>query len=149
LCVGLLLPQCTNELLEPHVMPGGVVRASIDGGALVAAQGLCTITADPITLNAASGDLSFGLIGGSDAGGRTAFSVLAGPNTAITLPIAGTTQLQVYAGGGGCVAATGSVVLSIDANGNAMGTVTASGTRSDGVTACNIDGAISAVPVQR
>ena len=134
----------TQELLEPHVEPGGKVTAMLDGAGPITSTALGDQTKDPFSVSGFSPILTFGLV--APAAGTSTLSMA---NQAVTLALpSGGVQLEIHAAGTGCAASSGLVHLSTDGSSNLDGDFTASGTAPDG-SACSFTGTLEGVPVSR
>jgi hypothetical protein len=134
-----------------HIMPGGVVRASIDGAAQ-AGPGLVSAKAEPMSLSGYTTNMTFGLVAGEDAGGRTALQALgvAGGSIELVLTPITRTALQVHLAGSGCKATSGTIKLRTDESKKIVsGEFEAQGTRTGTMASCIISGSLESIPVER
>lgn len=154
MALAVFLCGCTNvyqELLTPRVTPNGVVRAAIDGRPLVASTGMGQAQAERLQVTGFSPELTFGLVAGEDAAGRTAKEVLVEPGSAIALEITplSATQLQVHMGGTGCKAQEGTLALRIDKDRLLEGEFEAMGVVTGGDAPCALSGTLERIPIER
>ncbi len=144
---GGCLDDVISEATAPHTDPGGTVQASEVTGEERTTTALANATAEPMTIQGASSELTFSLTAADTVGG-TAITDLAQANTATSLTIypGGRNTLEIHLDGGGCLASTGTVHLSIDDASHIAGDFIITGTVSGGTAACQASGTLTAVP---
>jgi hypothetical protein len=140
-----------GEITASHVEPGGLITATLNGGAPVASTGLGDASKEPFSLDGFSAVLTFGLVAANDASGASVVTGTATANASLSIPITvgGKNQLEVSLDGASCVASEGTVTLTTNSSLQLTGTFSASGTLSGGTTPCTVTGSFSKVPVQR
>lgn len=144
--LGLAVGGCyspVTELVTPHVMAGGAVMASLDGGPQLQTKALADATSDPMTVDGTSAELVFGLVVGDDDGTGMAAKdlLLAGQSVQMTVTPTSRAQLSVHLGGRSCAATSAVVHLAPDGNGNLSGDFAGSG---DG---CQLGGTLASIPI--
>ena len=133
-----------TELITPHVEPGGTLTATIGAGPALSTKALADGTSDPMTVNASSAFLVFGLVVGDDASGTSGTTmVLANQAVRLTVTPTSRAQISVHANGQSCAATSAVVDLRPDSNGHVDGDFDGSG---DG---CTFSGTLKQIPIDR
>lgn len=135
-----------QELVTPHVEPGGTLTATLDAGPPLTTTAIADATAQPMTLEGTSPFLVFGLIFGVDdlTGLPAHDQLMAGSAVQMTVTPAGTVQLSLHANGGSCPAGAGTVIhLLPDGNGHLNGDFSGSG------GSCQFSGTLSGIPISQ
>jgi hypothetical protein len=151
----LLFAGCWSSVLDEatqsHVDPAGKVQAALTGGTPRTTTALAHAKSEPMVVEGASTELTFSLTAADSAGGGTALGDLKMPGntTQITVRPGGRNRLEIHLDGGGCVATSGSVQLSLDGNGHLQGGFDADGMVSGGSSSCHMTGTLADVPVDR
>jgi hypothetical protein len=141
--VALFASGCIEqELLTPHVEPGGTVTAILGQGMPHQSTGLGDATKDPFSLSGYSPFLTFGLV----APGAMATLATNNATMDLTIPSA---QLEIHSDGMGCSATSGTIHLTTDGSGHVAGSFTADGTVSGGTDACSFSGTLDSIPLDR
>jgi hypothetical protein len=148
LCAG-----CFSSILDqdPQAVPqGGKVQAGLSGGVLRITPAVAHQKGEPMVVEGASTELTFSLTAADTLGG-TALADLknAGDQTQLNLRKGGRNHLEIHLDGGGCVAVTGLVSLSLDSNTRLAGSFDADGTLSGGTTPCHMSGTLAEIPLDR
>lgn len=150
-------PGCISDYLSAvvdpaDVTPAGKIQASLVGGELRTTAAVAHGKSEPMTVQGTSAELTFSLTAAQTTGvGGTALTDLKNPGDSTQLDIlaGNANHLEIHLNGGGCVAVTGSVSLSLDANSQLGGSFEAQGTVSGGSDACQMTGTLSGVPQDR
>src|SRR5262249_42442345 len=145
LCAGCYSP--VQELVTPHVEPGGAITASLDAGPMLTTTAIADATAQPMTLTGTSPYLVFGLVfGAHDLRGMPAHDqLMAGAAVQMTVTPTGTVQLSVHANGTSCAAGSGALIhLTPDGNGHLNGDFVGAG---DG--GCQFSGTLANIPINQ
>ena len=134
-----------TDLVTSHVEAGGTLSASLDSGPATTSKGIADATASPMTMNATSSALVFGLVIGTDinTGGDGTTELLA--NTAVTLSVSPTsaTQMSVHLNGQSCAATTAVVHVTPDGSGHLGGDFSGSG------AGCTTSGTFTGIPIDK
>src|SRR5437016_3292764 len=140
----------SNFVDAPSVDPGGKVQAALAGGAVRATAAVARGKSEPMVIAGASAELTFSLTAADTLGG-TALNDLknAGDTTQLQIYNGSRNKLEIHLDGGGCVAITGAVNLSLNAAGHVAGSFDADGTISGGTNTCHITGTLADVPQDR
>lgn len=153
LCVCLAGCNVYQDLLTPRTEPGGAIKATIGASPERMSKGMGEDKKEKERLEVSgfSPELTFGLIAGEDASGRSAKAVLVNAEAAIELPLTPTssTRLQIHLDGGGCAAEDGFVVLRTDKDKLLHGEFLATGTTTTGSLRCELAGTLEKVPIER
>jgi hypothetical protein len=146
---GGCLDSVIQEATTPVTNPGGTVQAEVVSGQARTTTALGNSTQEPMTIQGASAQLTFSLTAADTLGG-TADTDLKNPPASTTLSIhpGGRNALEVHLDGGGCLASTGTVHLTIDTGYHLAGDFDADGTVADGSDSCHITGTLANVPEQ-
>lgn len=134
-----------EELVTPHVEPGGTITAALDTGPPLTTKALADATAQPMTLEGTSPALVFGLIFGVDdlTGLPAHDQLVAGSAVQMTVSSAGTVQLSVHMSGRSCAANTAVIHLMPDGNGHLNGDFSGAG------DTCQFSGTLAGIPINQ
>src|SRR4051794_17679627 len=156
LLVAAVCAGCISSILDqdPQAVPqGGKVQAGLSGGALRITPAVAHQKGEPMVVEGASTELTFSLTAADSLGG-TALADLkeAGDQTQLNIRKGGRNRLEIHLDGGGCVAVTGFVSLSLDGNTRLAGSFDADGTvtgSGGGTTPCHMSGTLAEIPLDR
>jgi hypothetical protein len=143
--VALVLAGCfspVSDLVSSHVEPGGTLTAALGTAAPLSTKALADATGDPMTVNASSAFLVFGLVVGDDVSGMPGKTMLLA-NQAVTLTVTATSraQLSVHINGTSCATTSAVVHLSPDGKGHLDGDFQGSG------AGCTTTGTLKQIPI--
>jgi hypothetical protein len=140
----------SNFVDPPTVSPGGKIQASLAGGSVHTTAAVAHGKSEPMVVDGASTELTFSLTAADTLGG-TALADLkqAGDTTQLQIYSGSRNKLEIHLEGGGCVAVTGAVNLSLDGNGHLAGAFEADGMVSGGTNSCQMTGTLADVPQDR
>jgi hypothetical protein len=136
----------------PTVNPGGKVQASLVGGLARTTAAVAHGKSEPMVVEGASAELTFSLTAARTVGlNGTALTDLKKPGDSTQLDImpGDANHLEIHLDGGGCVAQSGTVSLSLDGSSQLAGSFQAQGTISGGSAACQMMGTLSGIPQDR
>jgi hypothetical protein len=148
----VLLAACWSNFVDaPTVAPGGKVSASLAGGAAHTTAAVAHGMSEPMVVEGASAELTFSLTAADTIAGGTALGDLkmAGDSAQVQITSGSRNKLEIHLDGGGCVAVTGTVNLSLDGNSHVAGAFAADGTVSGGTSSCHMTGTLADVPQDR
>jgi hypothetical protein len=140
-----------SELLTPHVEPGGTVVVTTAGHTFTTTA-LADATKTPFTVSGFSTSVTFGLVADVDGAGHASRDDLAKAGDAADVTVGqpgSTTQLEIHAGGSGCVGGAGVVHLHVTSGDALSGDFQATGTVSGGAAPCDFSGSLADVPIAR
>jgi hypothetical protein len=161
MAVLLALPGCIDSVIEEATAtqynPGGTVLATMALGAVSGTQrttpALAKYTAEPMTIQGSSAQLTFSLTAADSLGGTAITDLVAiGDTSTLTLYPTGRNQLEVHLDGDGCLApsATGSgtIHLSLDEKMHIDGSFDVQGNTTSAGDTCHITGTLADIPTE-
>jgi hypothetical protein len=139
----------TDAVIDTTVDPGGSLSVQIGDGPPGALPALAK--GDPLAITGQSTTLVIALSCATDASGVHAFTALGAAGGTITLLITpgSGNQIQVHTGGQSCVADSGTITLTANADNSISGSFDASGTVMGSGVPVTLKGTLSEIPQDR